>query len=59
MSRVQSVRVQSFIQKCHNCVINKVSTLGQSARARDVGTKAGRRRGREERKKKEVTERER
>ena len=33
------MRVWSFIQKCHNRVINKVSTVGQPARARDVGTK--------------------
>lgn len=33
------MRVWSFIQKCHNRVIYKVSTVGQPARARDVGTK--------------------
>lgn len=37
------MRVQSFIQKCHNCVINKVSSVGQPARARDVrNRRAGR-----------------
>lgn len=59
-SRVQSVRVWSFIQKCHNRVINKVSTVGQPARARDVGTKMveGENAERSGKKKKQVTERE-
>lgn len=46
------MRVWSFIQKCHNRVINKVSTVGQPARARDVRNKTVREGAERNRKKK-------
>lgn len=56
-SRVQSVWVCSFIQKCHNSVINKESTVGQPGRTRDirnrtVGREGERARGSRRKKKK-------